>query len=264
VDLRSITPVVLTRDEEPNIARTLAALTWALEVVVVDSFSVDATVQLATRFANVRVVQRQMDTLAAQTNYGLEQVRSRWVLLLDADYLVSERLVEELRALAPDPATVAYRAPFVYAIDGRPLRATLYPPRVVLFDRERAQAWQDGHAHRVAVDGVIGDLRSSIVHDDRKSFANFVRRQRRYMRQEADKIRAAAFREVNWAGRVRKLIVVAPPAVVIHTLLLRGLLLDGRAGLWYAWERFVAETLLSWELLRGLGRGERGKGSAEP
>jgi glycosyltransferase involved in cell wall biosynthesis len=263
VDLGNITPVILTRDEEPNVERTLGALTWAGEVIVVDSFSVDGTVRLATRFPNVRLVQRKMDELAGQTNHGLEQVHTPWVLLLDADYLVSAALVEELRALEPGAKTAAYRAPFVYAIDGRPLRATLYPPRVVLFDRARARAWQDGHAHRMAVDGEIGDLRSSIIHDDRKSFANFVRRQRRYMRQEADKLCAANIGELSWAGRVRKLIVVAPLAVVVHALLVRGLLLDGRAGLWYVWERFVAETLLSWELLRRLGRRGRDASSAE-
>jgi glycosyltransferase involved in cell wall biosynthesis len=263
MDLGDITPVVLTRDEEPNIERTLAALTWAEEVVVVDSFSVDATVRLATRFPNVRLVQRETDTMAAQTNYGISQAHTSWVLFLDADHVVSQALVDELRALSPPPGTAAYRAPFVYAIGGRPLRATLYPARVTLFVAARARAWQDGHTQRIGVDGEIGDLDCPIVHDDRKSFATFVRRQRRYMRQEADKLRAANLSELNWAGRVRKLIVVAPAAVVIHALVVRGLILDGPAGLWYAWERFVAESLLSWELLRRLGRVEGGARSAQ-
>jgi glycosyltransferase involved in cell wall biosynthesis len=264
MDLGDVTPVVLTRDEEPNIERTLTAVTWANSVVVVDSFSVDATVRLAIRFPNVRLIQREMDTLAAQTNHGLEQVRTPWVLLLDADHVVSPSLVDELRGLTPTGGIAAYRAPFVYAIDGRPLRATLYPPRVVLFARQKARAWQDGHAHRIAVDGKVGDLRSHLVHDDRKSFANFLGRQRRYMRQEADKLRATSIRELNWAGRVRRLLVVAPAAVVIHALLFRGLLLDGRPGLRYAWERFVAEALLSWELLRRPGHAERDERSAQP
>ena len=67
MNLAEITPVILTRDEEPNLERTLAQLAWAGDVVVVDSFSTDATVAIARRFANVRVFQRTIDTLAEQS-----------------------------------------------------------------------------------------------------------------------------------------------------------------------------------------------------
>lgn len=250
MDLAEVTPVVLTRDEEQNIERTLRQVTWARDVVVIDSCSVDATVGIAQRFPNVRVFQREMDTLAGQTNHGLEKVRAPWVLLLDADHVVSAALIAEMRTLTPPPGMAAYRAPFLYSVAGRPLRATLYPPRIVLFDRSRARAWQDGHAHRIAVDGDVGDLRGHIVHDDRKSFANFVERQRRYMRQEAVKLRTSEGRDLNMVARVRRLIVVAPIAVVVHALFVKGLVLDGWPGLRYVWERFVAEAILSWELLR--------------
>jgi len=248
--LNQITPVILTRDEEPNIARTLVQLAWASDVVLVDSFSTDATLDIARRFPNVRVFQREIDTLAGQTNHGLAHVRTPWVLLLDADYFVPDTFVNELRALDPPSGVRAYRAEFTYAVNGRPLRASLYPGRVVLLHKEHAKAWQDGHAHRILVDGDVLALRTKIVHDDRKSFARFVERQKRYMRQEAEKIRAADARGLPLSGRVRKLIFIAPFAVVVHSLFVKGLILDGVAGLRYTWERFVAELILSRELLR--------------
>ena len=253
--LDRITPVILTRDEEANLERTLAALAWARDVVVVDSFSTDATVEIARRFPNVRVFQREIDSLAGQSNYGIAQARTPWVLLLDADYFLPAAFVDELRTLEPDVA--AYRAGFVYAVNGHPLRASLYPPRVVLLHREHAQVWQDGHAHRVLIEGETGDLRARIIHDDRKSFARFVARQKHYMRQEAEKLRAADPRTLNFASRVRKLVVVAPFAVLVHTLFVKGLILDGVAGLRYTWERFVAELILSRELLRRAGSSDR-------
>ncbi|HYO74816.1 MAG TPA: glycosyltransferase family 2 protein [Thermoanaerobaculia bacterium] len=248
--LDQITPLILTRDEEANIERTLAQLTWAKDVVVVDSLSTDRTVELARRFPNVRVLQRKLDSLAGQSNFGLQQVRTPWVLLLDADYFVPPPFVEELRTLAPQANLRGYRGAFAYAVDGRPLRASLYPPRIVLLHREHARIWQDGHAHRVLADGDVGDLTTKIIHDDRKSFARFLERQKKYMRQEAEKIRRADPRTLSTAGRLRKLIVVAPFAVVAHTLFVKGLILDGRAGLRYTWERFIAELILSRELLR--------------
>lgn len=250
MNLSDVTPLILTRDEEPNLARTLAQLTWADDIVLVDSFSTDATVDIARRFPNVRVFQREMDSLAGQSNYGLQQARTPWVLLLDADYYVPAELVEELRALEPAPGVRAYRGTFRYAVDGKPLRASLYPPRIVLLHREHATVWQDGHAHRVSVDGDVGTLATKIVHDDRKSFARFVDRQKRYMREEAEKLRQANPLSLTAAGRVRKLIVIAPFAVVFHTLFVKGLILDGVAGWKYTWERFVAELILSRELLR--------------
>lgn len=253
--LDQITPVILTRDEEANIGRTLAQLAWAGEVLVIDSFSTDATIEIAKRFSNVRVLQREFDSLAGQSNYGIAAARTPWVMLLDADYFVPDALAEELRALAPPPHVTAYKAAFTYAVHGRPLRASLYPPRIVLLRRDRARVWQDGHAHRVTTDGDTGELTTRIVHDDRKSFARFVERQRRYMREEAAKLRSA--RSLPLSGRVRRLVFVAPFAVLVHTLFVKRVILDGRAGLAYAWERFVAELILSRELLRRAGSSDR-------
>jgi glycosyltransferase involved in cell wall biosynthesis len=250
MNLAEITPVILTRDEEPNLERTLAQLAWANDVVVVDSFSTDATIAIAERFPNVRVFQRTIDTLAGQSNYGLQQARTPWALLLDADYFVPREFVEELRSLEPKAGVRAFLAAFRYAVGGKPLRASLYPARVVLLHREHATVWQDGHAHRVAADGDTGMLQARIIHDDRKSFARFLERQKRYMREEADKLRHADPRALSTAGRIRKLVVVAPLAVVFHTLFVKGLILDGLPGLRYTWERFVAELILSREMLR--------------
>lgn len=248
--LDRVTPLILTRDEAANLERTLRQLAWAREIVVIDSYSTDDTVGIARRFPNVRVVQREIDTLAGQSNFGLQQVHTDWALLLDADYFLPDAFANELGALEPPRDVRAYRASFVYAVNGRPLRASLYPARIVLLHREHARVWQDGHAHRVLADGTVGELRTRIIHDDRKPFARFLERQRRYMREEAQKLRSADPQSLSLSGRIRKLIVVAPFAVLVHSLFVKGLILDGRAGLRYAWERFVAELILSRELLR--------------
>ncbi len=248
--LEDITPLILTRDEEANLERTLRQLAWANEVLIVDSFSTDATVAIARQFPNTRIVQRAFDSLAGQSNFGLSEATTPWVMLLDADYFVPDAFVDELRALELSSNIRAYRNAFTYAVHGKPLRASLYPPRVVLLHREHAKVWQDGHAHRVLVDGEIGELQSRIIHDDRKSFARFVERQKKYMREEAQKLRDADPRSLSFPHRLRKLIVIAPFAVIIHSLFVKGLLFDGVAGLRYTWERFVAELILSREMLR--------------
>jgi len=83
--------------------------------------------------------------------------------------------------------------------------------------------------------------------DDRKSMRNFIARQRRYMRDEAAKLRAADRRTLNTTAKIRKLRVVAPFVIVPYLLFAKGLVRDGRAGLRYVLERFLAEAILAWE-----------------
>lgn len=250
--LNGVTPVVLTLDEEANIGRTLEALRWARKVVVVDSGSTDATERIVRRFPNAVFVRRAFDVLAAQWTFAIGEtgITTEWVLALDADYVLTPELVEELRGLTPDEGVDGYRARFGYCVGGRPLRGSLYPPVTVLFRRARARYSQDGHAQRVRLPGEVRELSGAILHDDRKPFRRFVASQESYMRQEAELIASRRFRELRWPGRVRKLRVVAPFAVVAHCLLGRGLLLDGVPGLTYAFQRFVAESILSRNLLR--------------
>ena len=138
--LADITPVILTYNEAPNIGRSLERLTWARQVVIVDSGSTDDTLAIAGRFPNVRAVQRPFDAHAQQWQFATTEtgITSGWILRLDADYMMEPALRDEIEALVPAESTVAYRIAFIYCIHGRPLRASLYPALPVLFRRGRA------------------------------------------------------------------------------------------------------------------------------
>jgi len=243
VDLSSVTPLILTYNEEANIGRTLDRLTWAERVVVVDSYSDDATVEIAESYATVDLVQREFDDHTSQWNYGLDQVRTEWVLSLDADYQVPSALVEELRALSPPGTLAGYRAPFTYCVHGRPLRGTLYPPRTVLFRNDRARYVQDGHTQRLSVDGRVDDLDTPLSHDDRKPLSTWLDNQRRYARLEAEKLADAD--EVGLTDRLRRTNVLAPLLTPLYCLFVQGLILDGWAGWHYTLQRTYAEVLLA-------------------
>ena len=246
-----ITPVVLTRDEETNIGRTLGQLRWAREVLVVDSESSDRTREIAASFPNARIAIRRFDDFAGQWSHAASMIKTGWLLALDADYVVTEALAAELDALAPPPDVDGYEAAFRYAINGHPLRGALYPPHIVLVRRGAATFAMDGHAYRIRVPGRVERLRHPIIHDDRKDLRRFIARQKKYMREEAAKLRALPWRAANRTAKIRKLRVVAPFAVALHTLLVKRAVLDGRAGWRYALERVLAEVILSWELIRG-------------
>jgi glycosyltransferase involved in cell wall biosynthesis len=243
VDLTAITPLILTYNEEANIDRTLGRLTWAERVVVVDSYSTDATIDIATSYDNVDLVQREFDHFADQCNYGLEQIDTEWVLSLDADYVCSEALIDEMRALPAIPAADGFSVEFVYYVFGKPLRGTLYPPRTVLYRRENAQYYRDGHGHRVRVDGTVGELDAPIYHDDRKSLERWLDNQRGYARLEAEKLTSAD--TLDLPDRLRKTDVWGPLLVPLYCLFAKGLILDGWPGWYYALQRTYAELIIA-------------------
>jgi glycosyltransferase involved in cell wall biosynthesis len=181
-----VTALILTFNEAPNIARTVNALSWLPEVVVVDSGSIDQTPELAqASHPDVRIVTRPFDTHANQWNFGLAQIRTPWVLTLDADYEVSAGLAQEILKLSPDGEVAGYEAQFGYRINGRPLRSSVYPPRIVLFRTDRATYFDDGHTQRLRIDGSVKSLSGLIYHDDRKSFSRWLQEQKRYATIEA-------------------------------------------------------------------------------
>src|SRR5882724_7314090 len=184
--LTKVTPLILTYNEAPNIGRTLEQLRWARDIVVVDSFSDDETREIISSFPQARIFQRKFDNFASQCNFGLREteISTEWVMSLDADYELTSELVAEIEALRPGADVVGLRASFTYCILGRRLRNGIYPPVTVLFRKSRGFFKQDGHAHRVALDGRIEDLRARVLHDDRKPFPRWLEAQTRYTKLE--------------------------------------------------------------------------------
>ena len=248
--LDQITPLILTYNEAPNIGRSLAGLSWARDVVVVDSFSDDDTVTIANSVPQVRVFQRAFDCHRNQWEFGLKEtgISTPWVLALDADYVLSEEFIRELKNLVPDPQTTGYRANFVYCIKGRKLRSGIYPPVTVLYRREAATYVQDGHTQRIALAGAIEELRAPIFHDDRKSLKRWFNAQAKYTELEAQKLRAADPAQLNLADRLRRWRIIVPPVMLVYCLIVRGGILDGWAGFYYAFQRAMAEAMLSHRL----------------
>jgi glycosyltransferase involved in cell wall biosynthesis len=247
--LEQITPLILTYNEAPNIERTLERLTWAKQIVVIDSFSDDLTIEILTNYSQVEIFQRHFDHFAGQCNYGLEKIKTEWVLSLDADYILSYELVEELHSLPDYLIKDAYFVKFKYCVFGKPLRGTLLPPRKVFYRTSKAIYIEDGHAHRVEVSGDYGYLSGYINHDDRKPLSRWLQSQDRYLLIEAKKLLTTPKGELSFGDRLRKQKVIAPIVILLYCLILKGGILDGWSGWYYAWQRMLAEILLAIRLI---------------
>jgi len=249
-----VTPLILTFNEKANIERMLKPLNWAREIVVVDSGSTDGTLEILGNYQSVRVIQRSFDDHTSQWNFGLQQIATSWVLSLDADYVLTQSIVEELLTMKLEERVVAYAVAFRYVVCGKPLRGSLYPDRVVLFRRDACRYINNGHTQVLQVQGAVGRLKAKIDHDDRKPLTRWLDSQRAYARLEADYLERKSLESSRWPDRLRRSIWPAAPAAFLYTLLIKGCLFDGWPGWFYALQRTYAELLLSLELLdRRLG-----------
>lgn len=253
--LNQITPLILTYNEAPNIGRSLEQLRWARDIVVVDSFSNDETLEIISRFPQARVFRRKFDNFASQCNFGLRKtdISTEWVLSLDSDYILTPELIDELTDFKAEPEIAGLRTRFTYCINGRQIRSGIYPPVTVLFRKSKAVYREDGHAHRVEIDGDVRDLKGHMLHDDRKPLSRWFDSQSRYTRLEALKLKNTDLAELTWTDRIRRWRIVAPPAMVFYCLVWRLGVLDGWAGFYYAGQRALAELMLSLYLFEAQG-----------
>jgi glycosyltransferase involved in cell wall biosynthesis len=247
--LEEVTPLILTFNESPNIDRTLHHLTWAKRIVVIDSYSTDTTLEILRSYLQVEIFYREFDTFANQCNYGLEQINTEWILSLDADYIVTDELIAEIDALPKDSLLDGYFSRFKYCVFGKPLRGTLLPPREVLFRREKGVYVDDGHAHRLRVNGKSAMFSSYIYHDDHKPLSRWLWAQDRYMIIETKKLLETPDSELTVGDRIRRQKVLAPFVILFYCLILHKGILDGWAGWYYAFQRMLAEILLSIHLI---------------
>jgi hypothetical protein len=249
--------LLLTYNEEANIERTLAALQWVPSIFAIDSGSTDRTLEILAAQPTVTIRHRPFDNFANQCNFGLDLIKSEWVLSLDADYVVTPALAEEIFACFKSSKCMLFAGfaiPFRYCIAGKQLRGTLLPPRICLYRSAGARYRNDGHGHRVDVPGKIGRMRNPILHDDRKPLERWLSSQQRYLAIEARKLQATPSSELSTADRLRLKTPLAPLAALLLCLFVNGGILDGWQGWSYAFQRCYAEILLKLMLLETRAR----------
>ena len=207
------------------------------------------TLDIIKKYPRTKVLERQFDNHTNQWNYGLDQVTTEWVLSLDADYQVSRQLLEEIQNLSACDLIDGYFISFDYCIFGKPLRNTILPPRQALFRKIKAKYTNDGHTQLLKMNGKSGRLINAIYHDDRKPLSRWLWAQDRYLKIEAKKLKQTPWSQLSWSDRIRTLKIIAPFLILFYCLILKGGLLDGWRGWYYAFQRMFAEMLLSLRLM---------------
>jgi glycosyltransferase involved in cell wall biosynthesis len=186
-DRMPISAVLITKNAANQLADCLASVAFCDEIIVVDSGSEDGTAEIAERFG-ARLIQSDWRGFGLQKQFAVEQANHDWVLCIDADERVSERLRESIRKLFDGEGiplritSSAYRFPRRNRFMGRYLKfGEGYPDwSLRLFDRRNA-CWSDDTVHeKVLVSGDIGTLQGDLLHESAESLETYLAKQNRY------------------------------------------------------------------------------------
>jgi glycosyltransferase involved in cell wall biosynthesis len=256
VRLQTLAVIILTFNEEENIAQALESVVgWADQVLILDSFSTDRTLEIAGRF-DCQVVQNKFIDYAKQRNYALEQlsITSEWVLFLDADEWMPATIKHEISDLLKTaPAENGFYLNRRLIWMGRWIRRGYYPSWILrLFRFGKGKCDHRAVNEQLVVEGATAHLRNDFMHEDRKGVTDWTAKHNRYATREALELLYAegnvSAEEINarlfgsQAQRKRwlrqKVWNHLPPLIrpffyFFYRYVLRGGVLDGRPGFVY-------------------------------
>ena len=217
---------IITRNAVSQLESCLASVTFAEEVVVVDSGSTDGTIELATR-RGARVIAKEWLGFGPQKQFAVESASHDWVLCLDADESLSEKLRESIIGELKAPRGLVYAMPRCNRFLGRWLRhGEGYPDwSVRLFHRKHAHWGSESVHEKVATAQPVLRLRGDLLHNSAETLEKYLDKQNRYTSLQAESLRAAGRR-----ANVFQL-VLSPSLRFIKFYLLRLGFLDGVPGL---------------------------------
>jgi len=224
-------------NEAHNIQALLETITWADEILLVDSFSTDDTLEIAKAFP-VTILQRKYQYPAEQKNWAIPQAKHDWILILDADERVTPELKTEIQSiLSGQPDKVGYWIGRQNYFMGKEVRYSGWQnDKVIRLIHKDHCRYEDKLVHEeITAEGPIGMLTSKMTHNTYKDISHFLEKVDRYAGWSA-----RDYHEKT--GRISPYHLVVKPLFrfIKHYIFKLGFL-DGRVGL-------VISSILAWSV----------------
>ena len=228
--MQKVSVTIITKNEEKNIQRCLESVRWADEIVVVDSFSTDRTVEICRKFTD-KIFQENWLGYGLQKNLCASKASNRWVLNVDADEVIPPECVEAIKnLLLGEPKFLLYQFQRKNFFSGRWVRyAGWYPDFISrLYDRNKV-LFSDSMVHeRLIPDNNPGIINHSILHYSFDSMDDYIERQNRYSTLYAEEKKRQNWK-VNWTH-----LYMRPIWMFFKTYFLRQGFREGFLGLFLA------------------------------
>ncbi|MCW3091211.1 MAG: glycosyltransferase family 2 protein [Ferruginibacter sp.] len=183
-----VSAVIITYNEEQNIRRTLSKLTWCDEIVVVDSFSSDNTVAICKEFG-CKIFSRTFDGYGAQKQFAVSQATNDWILCIDADEVLADRLVTEIqKTLISNEEYAGYSMRMNFVFLDKEFRHGKESERFFLrlFNKQLGYLSNDKVHESICVAGPVKKLQHAIKHYSYTSLHQCLEKVNRYSTYSAE------------------------------------------------------------------------------
>ena len=186
-DMERITAIIPTGNEEKNIVDAINSVDFVDEIIVVDSFSTDNTINLAKPLAD-KILQREYQNSASQKNWAIPQAKNPWIILIDADERITDKLKDEIINLINEGTE--YSGFWIkrenYFMGKRVKFSGWQGDRVIrLFKRDECK-YEEKHVHAEIVStGKIGKLKHKLIHNTFVSKKAYLEKLQRYAKWQA-------------------------------------------------------------------------------
>jgi glycosyltransferase involved in cell wall biosynthesis len=219
-----ISAVIITKNESKYIKMCLESLKFAGEIIIIDDFSSDKTIDIARDFTD-KIYQRHLDNFAAQRNFGIEKAKGEWILSLDGDEVVSEELAEELSLINKNTNIIqkGFYVPFRQYFFGKEIKyGGWHPDYHMRFFRKGWGRWEKPVHEELVIKGKTGRLEGHLIHYLYENISEFINKINFYTSKDVE--------EGNVDGNILKTFL-APPKVFLYRYIFRQGFRDGRYGL---------------------------------
>lgn len=225
-----ISITLITLNSEKTLKSVLEAVSWADEIVLVDSGSTDKTLEIARQF-NAKIVYRAFDGYGSQKNFATSQASNDWILSLDDDEILTPKLQQEIQNLSLSTTDYeGFKIPRSLIFLGKLLRFSGEYKRLTLrlFNRKQGN-WNAEYVHEsVEVKGKIGILKHQILHDSYRDLTDYFNKFNKYT-----SLGAKTLAERGKTSSSLK-IISRFPITFLKIYILKGSCLDGYAGFMWA------------------------------
>ena len=224
--MTKISAIIPTLNEEIHISEAIKSVSFADEIIIIDSFSADKTIEIAEKL-NVKIIKRKFDDFSSQKNFAINQASHDWIYILDADERVTKEVKEEIISVVKDPkGFVGFYVRRTFYFANQKINYCGWQRDKVIRLFLKGECRYKGIVHEtISTKGKIGFLKSKIDHFGYRNYNHFIAKIHHYSALKAT--------ELHQQGKTVNLfhLLIKPPArFFIHYVIRLGFL-DGFAGL---------------------------------
>jgi glycosyltransferase involved in cell wall biosynthesis len=222
---------IITFNEEKIISKCLEKLSWANEIVVVDSGSTDKTVEICKKFG-ANVIYNKFENFGIQKQFALNQTSNNWVLSLDADEVLSDELTSEIKNIVFTDEFDGYLIPRTHVFLNKIFKygSENKKPILRLFNKQKGK-FQENKVHEtIEVQGKLGNLKNEMLHFTVSDIATAVRKNINYA------LLSGEFKKENNKKTSKFEVVFKLPYEFIRVYFLQRNFLNGYQG--FVWSIF--------------------------